>query len=84
MIIPVRCFTCGKVIAQKYNEFKQLEASGMSPDNIYKQIGISKICCKRMFACHVDVADHAAVYTTLPDKVTRTTSVDKERQYRAV
>lgn len=84
MIIPVRCFTCGKVIAQKYNRYMELQNSGMNTDAVYREIGIQKICCKRMFACHVDVAEYAGQYTDLPDKVERTKNVDKERQYRAI
>jgi len=29
MIIPVRCFSCGGVIAHKWEEFKELKAAGL-------------------------------------------------------
>jgi len=37
MIVPIRCFTCGKVIADKYDYFveekKKLEMSGVQEEN---------------------------------------------------
>jgi len=83
MIFPVRCFTCGKVISQKYTTYVTLQEAGMPIPEIYNEIGIRKLCCKRMFCTHVEAIDHFAKYTELPDKIERTTSVDHNRQYRA-
>lgn len=37
MIVPIRCFTCGKIIADKYDyymeEKKKLEKDGIEEDN---------------------------------------------------
>ena len=37
MIVPIRCFTCGKIIADKYDyymeEKKKLEKTGIEEDN---------------------------------------------------
>ncbi len=84
MLFPVRCFTCGKVISQKYSTYKELQDAGMPIPVIYKEIGITKICCKRMFCGHVETHDHFAKYDSLPDKIKRTESVDKSRHYKAV
>lgn len=84
MIIPVRCFTCGKVIAQKYNRYVELQNAGVPVPAIYQDIGITKMCCKRMFCSHANAVDNFAEYTVLPDKITRTKSVDTNRQYKAV
>ncbi len=84
MLIPVRCFTCGKVIADKVSQFQTLSDAGMPINAIYKEIGIKKICCKRMFLTYVNVGDELAVYDTLPERVERTKSVDEDRHYRAI
>ena len=46
MIIPVRCFTCGKVIGnlwEKYMEKLQLEYNkGLKPNNLYNVLDLSK------------------------------------------
>ena len=84
MLFPVRCFTCGKVISQKYDLYKQLKDAGMPIPALYKEIGITKMCCKRMFSGHVEVYEHIEKYNTLPEKVTRTQSVDRNRHYKAI
>ena len=83
MIIPVRCFTCGKVTGNKYNQYKELLAAGMQFENIMKEIGMTRMCCKRIFHTHVDCAEEFSKYTQLPTTVSRTSSVDNSRQYIA-
>lgn len=48
-LVPVRCFTCNKVIASKWNEFKILKQEGEDTDMIFRRIGFVRYCCKRMF-----------------------------------
>lgn len=84
MLFPVRCFTCGKVISQKYDLYKQLKEAGMPIPALYKEISITKLCCKRMFSGHVEVYECIEKYDQLPEKVTRTQSVDKNRHYKAI
>ena len=49
-MIPVRCFTCNKVIANKWLTFLNMKEEGMSDIEIYKQLKLHRFCCKRMFA----------------------------------
>lgn len=83
MIIPVRCFTCGKVIGNLEKPFNDLKNAGMEIQNIYQELGIKKICCKRMLFTHVDVESQMAQYTELPEKVHRTENIDNQRIFRA-
>jgi len=73
MIIPVRCFTCGKIIGDAYNEYKtrydeyqKTIKSGEKPKEAPKQIlddlGIDRYCCRRMILTHVDLVGEAAPY----------------------
>jgi DNA-directed RNA polymerase subunit N (RpoN/RPB10) len=59
MIIPIRCYTCGKLIANKYEQFLQLKKEGKkSPQEILeKDLNIKKYCCKRMIAFNVDLIE---------------------------
>ena len=57
MIIPVRCFTCNKVIANKWKTYETLMNTKMSHDKIFEKIGIERYCCKRMFVTHVELID---------------------------
>ena len=73
VIIPVRCFTCGKVISEVYEEYKKRHAeyktamdSGEKPKETPKEIlddlGVDRYCCRRMIISHVDLVGEAAPY----------------------
>ena len=73
MIIPVRCFTCGKVISdvyedyvKRYEEYKKAIKAGEKPKETPKQIldnlGLDRYCCRRMVLTHVDLIGEAAPY----------------------
>jgi DNA-directed RNA polymerase subunit N len=73
MIIPVRCFTCGKIISDvyeeyktRYNEYKKALNSGEKPKETPKQIldslGLDRYCCRRMILTHVDLIEESAPY----------------------
>ena len=59
MIIPVRCFTCGRVVASAYEVYKQRVAMGEKPDDIMDSLGVKRYCCRRMIISQVDVIDEA-------------------------
>ncbi len=57
MIIPVRCFTCGKLIGDKWEEFAKRVKSGEDPKNVLDDMGLNRYCCRRMLLSHVEVID---------------------------
>ncbi len=57
MIIPIRCFTCGKVIANRWELYKNLVQEGMSEEEALNSLGLTKYCCRRMLLCHIDLVD---------------------------
>lgn len=54
VFMPVRCYTCGKIIPQKAIEKKWVEEVGRGIDksdayvSIYEHFNFHRICCKRM------------------------------------
>ena len=73
MIIPVRCFTCGKVIAPVYEEFAKRyddyknaveagEKPKESPQKILDDLGLERYCCRRMIISHVNLIEDTAPY----------------------
>ena len=56
MIIPVRCFSCGAVVADKYEEFKRRKGKE-DPKKILDSLGVKRYCCRRMILSHVDLID---------------------------
>lgn len=57
MIIPVRCFTCGQVIADKYDQYHELLQSQYSEEDALDFVGLKRFCCRRMMLTHVDFSD---------------------------
>jgi len=57
MIIPIRCFSCGKLIAHVYNPYLEQIEKGESPEKTFLDLGIERFCCKRMIVSHVDLID---------------------------
>jgi DNA-directed RNA polymerase subunit N len=57
MIIPVRCFTCGKVVASAWEEFVVRKAEGEEPRKVLDDLGLERYCCRRMIISHADLID---------------------------
>ena len=62
MIIPVRCFSCGKTISQYWEEYKERVAKGESPKKILDSLGIERYCCRGVFIGHVELIDAAGEF----------------------
>ncbi len=56
MIIPVRCISCGRVIAQLWEEYKKRTDEGEDPKKVLDDLGVMSYCCRAHFMTHVDVA----------------------------
>ena len=71
MIIPVRCFTCGKVLADKWNYYCKEVSKKQDQDSVLNvnsktmqktvegkvldNLGLKRYCCRRMMISHVDL-----------------------------
>ncbi|KYK28345.1 MAG: DNA-directed RNA polymerase subunit N [Theionarchaea archaeon] len=64
MIIPVRCFTCGKPIGHLWEEFSRRISSGEHPKKVLDDLGLERYCCRRMLLTHVDLLDDVLKYET--------------------
>jgi DNA-directed RNA polymerase subunit N len=62
MIIPVRCWSCGKPIAHLWDEFKERVDSGEDRKKIMDSLGVERYCCRSMFLGQVDLVDVAAEF----------------------
>ncbi len=65
MIIPVRCFTCGKVVADKYDQFKREVRQGEDPATVLDNLGLNRYCCRRMLLAHIDIIDSFMAFATI-------------------
>jgi DNA-directed RNA polymerase subunit N len=62
MIIPIRCFTCGRVVAQDYESFMERTTKGENPRKVLDELGLERYCCRRMILGNVDLLKEAAQY----------------------
>lgn len=58
MIIPVRCLSCGKVIADKWEAYTKEVATGKSPKKALDDLGIKRYCCRAVFLTTVPLIDN--------------------------
>jgi DNA-directed RNA polymerase subunit N (RpoN/RPB10) len=78
MLIPVRCFTCNKVIGHLWNRYCELVneklENGEHDFNVRKivldELGIELYCCRRMFLGHIDIIDNLLLYPNNPGETT--------------
>lgn len=57
MQVPVRCFSCGKVIGDKWEEFQERVDDGEDTKEVLDDLGMEKYCCRTVFLTNVDVID---------------------------
>lgn len=62
MYIPVRCFTCGRVVASDHERFVERTRGGEEPAKILDDLGVERYCCRRMILSHVDLLHESAQY----------------------
>jgi len=62
MIIPIRCFSCGKPIAHLWEDFKERTKNGEDRKKVLDNLGLERYCCRAMFMGHVDLLETAAQF----------------------
>lgn len=54
MLIPVRCFTCGNLIADKFKDYQSRVKSGEDPSKVLDSFGLKRYCCRTMMLTSVE------------------------------
>ena len=57
MIIPVRCFSCGKPIGQLWEDFKLRVSEGETPQKAMGDLGLERYCCRSVFLGQEDLIE---------------------------
>ena len=58
MMMPVRCFTCGAVVADKWEEYdKKVNREKEEAGKVLDKLGVKRYCCRRMFISNVELID---------------------------
>ncbi|MAS00826.1 MAG: DNA-directed RNA polymerase subunit N [Euryarchaeota archaeon] len=69
MLIPVRCWSCGKVIAHKYAQYKEALDNDGDTNKVLDDAGITRYCCRRMFVGHIDLLDEVAPFSVAREEL---------------
>ncbi|KAI9899104.1 hypothetical protein N3K66_005565 [Trichothecium roseum] len=63
MIIPIRCFSCGKVTGDLWERYLYLISEGGKTDgDAMDELGLKRYCCRRMIMTHVDLIEKLLKY----------------------
>jgi len=57
MIIPIRCFSCGKPVGHLWEEFKEKIEKNEDQKKALDSLGLDRFCCRSVFMGHVDLID---------------------------
>ena len=66
-MFPIRCFTCGYVIAQHECEYKNRIKAGEKAGDILDSMNVKSYCCRRMFLGYVDMMEKLLSYPNIND-----------------
>ncbi len=62
MMVPIRCFSCGKVVSEHYEEYLKRVKKGENPEKVMDDLGLKRYCCRRTLFAHVDLIDEIGKY----------------------
>jgi DNA-directed RNA polymerase subunit N len=62
MIIPVRCWSCGKPIAHLWQQYKDRLNAGEKPKEVMDDLGLERYCCRAIFLGHVELTESAGAF----------------------
>jgi DNA-directed RNA polymerase subunit N len=68
LIIPIRCFSCGNLVGDKWEEFARRVKDGDEPRDVLDDLGMKRYCCRRMLISHVEVIDEFLKYAEVAYK----------------
>ncbi|MHA1966886.1 MAG: DNA-directed RNA polymerase subunit N [Candidatus Hodarchaeales archaeon] len=64
MMIPIRCYTCGKVIAHYYDDFLKGLKEGKEAHELLDSLELNRYCCRRMLITHVELIDNILIFSS--------------------
>ncbi len=57
MIIPIRCFACGKPVAHMWEAYKKRIEEGENKKKVLDELGLERFCCRSVFLGQEDLIE---------------------------
>jgi len=73
LMVPVRCFTCGNLIGDKWEEFAERVKNGEKPGKVLDDLAVTRYCCRRMILSNVEIIDEVLKYHHKESDTSKTT-----------
>ena len=62
MIIPIRCFSCGKPIGHLWEDYNSRVSKGEERKKVLDELGLVRYCCRGMLLGHVELLETSAEF----------------------
>ncbi|MBS3116593.1 DNA-directed RNA polymerase subunit N [Candidatus Woesearchaeota archaeon] len=62
MIIPIRCFSCGKPVGHLWEEYNERREKGENLKKVLDSLGLERYCCRGLFLGHLELIDTAGEF----------------------
>lgn len=77
MIIPIRCFSCGKVVGNKWEPYLAFLRKGGTEEEALNRLGLRRYCCRRMLIAHVDMIETQLTFDASKDQPQSTSQTER-------
>lgn len=58
MLIPIRCFSCNKVVGDKYEAYiEEIKKPNKDNKEVLDDLGLNRYCCRRHMITTVDLME---------------------------
>lgn len=62
MMVPIRCFSCGKPVAQFWDDYQAGLKKGKRSKELLDSFGLERFCCRQTLLTHADVIEQIAQF----------------------
>ena len=62
MIIPVRCFTCGKPLGGMWEQYQKRTGKGEKARKVLDDLDLTRYCCRTIMLTHKDMLGEIAKF----------------------
>jgi DNA-directed RNA polymerase subunit N (RpoN/RPB10) len=79
MLIPVRCFTCGKLLANLEQRYLQMiDSEQLSKEDALNRLGLNRYCCRTVMLGSFYKNESDSGHNTLLEKIQKHNTLQKD------